>query len=181
MHVQKAISDAQIVVTLLGVSLIMVAFHMYPLVGFLTLCSLIMCFLKLFFFDNVFPQIVFCLIMCFLSGCFGPIFNETTALVHLFCCHWSWRQVPHWRNPLLVDSILDFIKVACSLKPSSYQHCQNYKPLCCHHQSALQHLCWRKSKVSNQSTKSAASFTNYTSAPKQRLQLAEIQVCTIVL
>ena len=70
-----------------GVSPIMVAFNMYPLVGFLTLCSLIMCFLKWCFFDNVFPQIVFCLIMCFLSGCFGPIFNETTALVHLFCCH----------------------------------------------------------------------------------------------
>ena len=37
----------------------------------------------------------------------------------------------------------------------------------------------RKGKVSNQSTKSAASFTNYTTAPKQRLQLAEIQVYMI--
>ena len=114
--------------------------------------------------------------MCFLSGCFGPIFNETTALVHLFCCHWSWRQVPHWRNPLLVDSILDFIKVACSLKPFLINIVRIINPFVA---ITNQHLCWRKSKVSNQSTKSAASFTNYTSAPKQRLQLAEIQVCKI--
>jgi len=37
----------------------------------------------------------------------------------------------------------------------------------------------RKGKVSNQSTKNAASFTNYTSAPKQRLQLAEIQLSSV--
>ena len=36
-------------------------------------------------------------------------------------------------------------------------------------------LC-RKSRVSNQSTKSAASFTSFTAAPKQRLQLLDIQV-----
>merc|ERR1711953_1421375 len=37
----------------------------------------------------------------------------------------------------------------------------------------------RKGKVSNQSTKSAASFTNYTAAPKQRLQLVEVQLGSV--
>ena len=45
-----------------------------------------------------------------------------------------------------------------------------------HHPCQPLHLFSRKGKVSNQSTKNAASFTNYTTAPKQRLQLAEIQV-----
>merc|ERR1719278_2284450 len=37
----------------------------------------------------------------------------------------------------------------------------------------------RKSRVSNQSTKSAASFTSFTAAPKQRLQLLDIQLGSV--
>jgi len=37
----------------------------------------------------------------------------------------------------------------------------------------------RKSRVSNQSTKSAASFTSFTTAPKQRLQLLDIQLGSV--
>ena len=121
------------------------------------------------------------------TGFLQTLINSICSGCHWISCNWISSNCS---SCLLLINFVSFITltVICwcfeSINHDHHHHYDHDHHDHYHHHHGHGHNLHphdlRKSKVSNQSTKSATSFTNYTTAPKQRLQLAEIQVAILL-